>query len=94
MAICFGNVLTLLLWRFAKNPEFHDLMRMDKSHWPRCLLSHGWLPLLSGTRDGSPWADSADNAAVYMLESALGSYSSDILQGWDVPQSVDWDSAF
>ena len=38
-------------------------------------------------------ADSADDAAVYLLESALGSYSSDILQGWDVPQSVDWDSA-
>ena len=28
-----------------------------------------------------------------MLESALGAYSSDILQDWDVPQSVDWDSA-
>ena len=38
---------------------------------------------------GSPWADSADDPAVYMLESALGSYSSDILQGWDLPQSVD-----
>ena len=31
------------------NPEFHDLMRMDKRQWPRCLLWHGWLPLLSGT---------------------------------------------
>ena len=75
------------------NPEFHDLMRMDKSHWPRCLLWHGWLLLFSGTGGGSPWAVGADDAAVYMLESALGSYSSDILQGWDVPQSVDWDSA-
>ena len=28
-----------------------------------------------------------------MLESALGTYSSDTLQGWDVPQGVDWDSA-
>ena len=27
-----------------ENPEFHDLMRMDKGHWPRCLLWHGWLP--------------------------------------------------
>ena len=51
------------------------------------------LPLLSGNGDGSPWAVSAGDAAVYMLESALGSYSSDNLQGWDVPQSVDWDSA-
>ena len=30
-----------------ENPEFHDLMRMDKAHWPRCLLWHGWLPMLS-----------------------------------------------
>ena len=81
------------LVEIRENPEFHDLMRMDKSHWPRCLLWHGWLPLFSGAGDGSPWAVSADNAAVYMLESALGSHSSDILQGWDVPQSVDWDSA-
>ena len=22
-------------------------MRMDKGHWPRCLLWHGWLPMLS-----------------------------------------------
>ena len=29
------------------NLEFHDLMRMDKGHWPRCLLWHGWLPMLS-----------------------------------------------
>ena len=40
-----------------------------------------------------PWAVSADNSAVFLLESALGSCCSDILQGWDVPQSVDWDSA-
>ena len=60
---------------------------------PICLLWHGWLPLLSGAGGGSPWATGADNAAVCMLESALGSYSSDILQDWNVPQSVDWDSA-
>ena len=40
------------LVEIRENPEFHDLMRMDKSHWPRCLLWHGWLPLLSGTGDG------------------------------------------
>ena len=39
-----------------ENPEFHDLMRMDKSHWPRCLLWHGWLPMLSGVNGASPWA--------------------------------------
>ena len=78
-----------LLVEIRENPEFHDLMRMDKSHWPRCLLWHGWLPLLSGAGGWSPWAVSTDDAAVCMIESALGSYSSDVFQGWDVPQSVD-----
>ena len=36
-----------------ENPEFHDLMREDKAHRPRCLLWHGWLPLLSGVNDRS-----------------------------------------
>ena len=36
------------LVEIRENPEFHDLMRMDKSHWPRCLLWHGWLPLTLG----------------------------------------------
>ena len=26
------------LVEIRENPEFHDLMRMDKAHWPRCLL--------------------------------------------------------
>ena len=68
-------------------------MRMDKSQWPGCLLWHGWLLLLSGVNGESPWAVTADDAAVNMLESALGAYSSHIFQGWDFPQSVDWDSA-
>ena len=72
--------------------EIRENMRKDKSQWPGCLLWHGWL-LLSGVNGESPWAVTADDAAVKMLESALGVYSSDIFQGWDVPQSVDWDSA-
>ena len=94
MAACLVRfVVRSPLVEIRENPEFHDLMRMDKSHWSPCLLWHGWLPLLSGTGDGPPWADSADDAAVYMLGSALGSHSSDTIQGWDIPQSVDWDSA-
>ena len=38
-----------------ENPEFHDLMREHKSQWPRCLLWHGWLPILSGVNGASPW---------------------------------------
>ena len=42
------------LVEIRENPEFHDLMRMDKAHWPRCLLWHGWLPKLSGVNGASP----------------------------------------
>ena len=35
------------LVEIREHPEFHDLMEMDKTSWPRCLLWHGWLPLLS-----------------------------------------------
>ena len=49
-------VLAGSLIEIRENPEVHDLMRMDKSHWPRCLLWHGWLPLLSGANSASPWA--------------------------------------
>ena len=44
------------LVEIRENPEFHELMEMDKSFWPRCLLWHGWLPMLSGVNRGSPWA--------------------------------------
>ena len=43
------------LVEIRENPEFQDLMREDKGHWPRCLLWHGWLPLLSGVNGASPW---------------------------------------
>ena len=44
------------LVEIRENPEFHDFMRMDKGRWPRCLLWHGWLPVLSGVNGTSPWA--------------------------------------
>ena len=43
------------LVEIRENPEFQDLMREDKGHWPRCLLWHGWLPMLSGVNGSSPW---------------------------------------
>ena len=41
------------LVEIREKPEFHDLMRLDKAHWPRCLLWHGWLPMLSGVNGAS-----------------------------------------
>ena len=77
------------LVEIRENPEFHDLMRMDKGHWPRCLLWHGWLPMLSGIHGVSPWAASAAESAGYLVESALGGYSSGLLAEWGPPDEYD-----
>ena len=71
----FGECTFPLLVEIHENPEFHDLMRMDKGHWPRCLLWHGWLLVLSGVNGASPLAASASESAGYLVEVALGHYS-------------------
>ena len=38
----FGECTFPPLVEIRENPEFHDLMREDKAHWPRCLL-WAWL---------------------------------------------------
>ena len=65
--------------------EFHDLMRMDKGHWPRCLLWHGWRPMLSGVHGASPWAADASESAVHLVEVVLGRYSPGLLADWSPP---------
>ena len=77
------------LVEIRENPEFHDLMRMDKAHWPRCLLWHMWLPMLSGCNGDSPWADTASESAHYLVEAALGGYSSGLLAEWGPPVEFD-----
>ena len=81
------------LVEIREHPEFHDLMELDEASWPRCLLWHGWLPLLSGTNGGSPWALTPDEGAVSILESALGKYSSGQLTEWQLPADFDVDGA-
>ena len=66
-----------------EDPEFHGVMRMDESHWPRCFLWHGWLHLLSGVIGDSLWAASAAEGAGNLLECSLGSYSSRLLPEWE-----------
>ena len=44
----FGECTFPPLAEIHENLEFRDLMRMEKGNWPRCLLWHGLLPLLSG----------------------------------------------
>ena len=68
-------------------------MEMDKYFWPRCLLWHGWLPLLSGANLGSPWARDLSQGAGNLLESALGSYSAAPMLEWRLPEGFDAESA-
>ena len=77
------------LVEIRENPEFHDLMRMDEAHWPGCLLWHGWLPMLSGVNGVSPWAGNASESANYLVETALGGYSSRLIIEWSLPDGYD-----
>ena len=77
------------LVEIRENPEFHDLMRMDKGHWLWCLLWHGWLPMLSGVPGASPWATGAGESARYLLEVPLGCHSSGLAAQWSPPDEFD-----
>ena len=68
-------------------------MRTDKAHWPRGLLWHGWLPMLSGVNGPSPWAVDASESAAYLVEVALGRYSSGLIADWVLSDEFDHDSA-
>ena len=68
-------------------------MRMDKAHWPRCLLWHGWLPVLSGVNGASPWAVDASESAAYLVEVALGHYSSGLITEWGPSDDFHHDDA-
>ena len=77
------------LVEIRENPEFHDLIRMDKAHWPRCLLWHGWLPMFSSCNGVSAWAGNASESANYLVEAALGDYSSRMVSAWSLPDGYD-----
>ena len=54
--------------------EFHDIVCLDLTDWPRYLLWHGWFPALSGCAWGHPWAGEAAAVANNRLETSLCSY--------------------
>ena len=82
------NVPVLVFLRSVEILNFMILMRIDKGHWPRSLLWHGWLPLLSGTNDAFPWAESAAQGAKHFLEQVLGAYSSRLVFDWGLPDDI------
>ena len=45
--------------------------------------------MLSGVNGPSPWAASASEGASYLVEAALGCYSSGILTEWSPPDGYD-----
>ena len=45
--------------------------------------------MLSGVNDASPWAASASESASYLVEAALGSYSSGMIAEWGPPDEYD-----
>ena len=76
------NILSfMILWSWIR------LLGLGASFW------HGWLPLLSGTNGGSPWAQTPAEGAVNILECAFGRYSSGQLTEWQLPADFDVDGA-
>ena len=61
-----------LLGAIPESLEIHDIVNLDKAGWPRCVLWHGWLPDLSGSDLGGPWALEAADVAAKRSEVALG----------------------
>ena len=60
------------LLEIRESPEFHDLMGMDQARWPRRLLWHGWLPVLSGVNGALLGLLMRPEIATYLVETALG----------------------
>ena len=81
------------LVEIREHPEFHELLEMDKTSWPRCLLWHGWLPLLSCVNGGSLWVQTPGEGAVNLLECALERCCSSQLSEWRVPIDFDVEGA-
>ena len=68
-------------------PQFALVLARDRRRWPRCLLWHGWLPLVCVT----PWLPSLGQLADRALESSLGAYPADHDGLWVAPDLWDAD---
>ena len=66
-----------------ESPEFHDLLLLDRSTWPRCLLWHGWLPALAC----SGGASLGLLRMMILLERKLGPCSEGVSREW-VPSDL------
>ena len=82
MVTFLGIVLFPLFVELRNSPEFLPLMSRDRTHWPRCLLWHGWLPGLTSRTVGTPWAVASSDLASSCLENALGPYTLSTTSAW------------
>ena len=49
--------------------------------------------MLSGVNGASPWAVDASESAAYLVEAALGRYSSGTIAEWSLPDGFDHEKA-
>ena len=49
----FGGSYFSLTVDLRNNPEFVLFVSKDRTHWPRCLFWHGWLPGLTSRAVGT-----------------------------------------
>ena len=82
MVTFFGIALFPPFVELRNQPEFRPLVSRDRTHWPRCLLWHGWLPGLSSRTVGTPWAVASSDLASSCLENACGSYPLSASTAW------------
>ena len=73
--------------------EHPELLEMDMSYWPRCLLWHDLLPFLSGVNRGFPWAEPPAEGAGNLHECALGPDTSGLLGDLQLPVGFDAEGA-
>ena len=79
MGILFWECTFPPLVEIRENPEFHELMEMDKSFWPRCLaLACGSLPL-------ALWCQFRFSLCSGIFAHDAGNLAGDVLLGPGIP---------
>ena len=89
MVTCFGNVPFLLLVRFVKILSFMISLEWTRLVGQDACSGMASPPILSGVIGASPWAADASESAGYLVEVALGLYSSGLVAVWSPPDEFD-----
>ena len=79
MVISFGNVPFLLLLRFVRALSFMISLGRIRLIGPGVCSGMAGFPCFLVPIGSTPWGADGSEAAGYMVETALGRYSSDLL---------------